>query len=92
MDHYQCMQMKCNDDAVILKRLVEKDRIDDFLAGLQILGKADLPTLNETIAIVRAEEERKGVMIEYNSVNNFSLATTKVKNFSTAQSAGKDNP
>lgn len=36
MDHYQCIQMKCNDDVVILKRLVEKDRIDGFLAGLNI--------------------------------------------------------
>lgn len=36
MDHYQCIQMKCNDDVVILKRLVEKDRIDGVLAGLNI--------------------------------------------------------
>ncbi|XP_073148285.1 uncharacterized protein [Henckelia pumila] len=101
MDHYQCIQMKCSDDAALLKRLVEKDRIYDFLAGLniefdavrvQILGKEDLPTLNETIAIVRAEEGRRCVMIEHNSVNNSSaLATTKGRNFRAEQPTEKDN-
>ena len=44
--------MKCNDDVAIQKQFVEKERIYDFLAGLnlefdvvrvQILGKEDLP-------------------------------------------------
>lgn len=48
----------------MFKRFVEKDRIYDFLAGLniefdavrvQILGKEDLPSLNETIATIRAK-------------------------------------
>ena len=52
-------------DATILKRFVENDRIYDFLAGLniefdvvrvQILGKEDMPSLNETIAAIHAEE------------------------------------
>lgn len=50
IDHYQCIQMKCSEDATLLKRFVEKDIIYDFLAGLniefdavrvQILGKED---------------------------------------------------
>ena len=34
LDHYQCIEMKCSEDAAILKRFVEKDRIYTFLAGL----------------------------------------------------------
>ena len=65
MDHYQCIEMKCSDDTAVLKNFIEKDRIYDFLAGLnvefdqvkvQILGKKDLPSLNETIFIINAEE------------------------------------
>ncbi|KAI9194566.1 hypothetical protein LWI28_007174 [Acer negundo] len=61
LDHYQCIKMKCSDDAAVLKRFVEKDRIYTFLAGLnvefdavrvQVLGKEDLPSLNEVIGIV----------------------------------------
>ena len=36
MDHYQCLQLKCSDDAAMFKRFVEKDRIYDFLAGLNM--------------------------------------------------------
>jgi len=56
--------MKYNEDAVIQKRFVEKERTYDFLVGLnmefdamrvQILNK-DLPSLNETISIMCAKE------------------------------------
>lgn len=33
---YQNKQIKCNDDALVLKRFVEKDRIYDFLVGLNM--------------------------------------------------------
>ncbi|KAK2981315.1 hypothetical protein RJ640_007016 [Escallonia rubra] len=64
--------MKCSDDAAVLKNFIEKDRTYDFLAGLniefdqvriQILGKEELPSLNETISIINAEESRRGVML-----------------------------
>lgn len=60
----------------MVKRLSEKDRIYDFLAGLhtefdpvrvQVQEKDDLPSLNETIATVRAEGWR-GVMLEPRTV------------------------
>ena len=82
MDHYQCLQLKCSDDAAMFKRFVEKDRIYDFLAGLnmefdpvrvQVLGKEDLPSLNETIAIIRAEEGRRGVMVESQAVEGSAM-------------------
>lgn len=34
MDYYQCFQMKCSVDAALMKRFVEKERIYEFLAGL----------------------------------------------------------
>jgi len=64
LDHYQCLKMKCSEDAALHKRFVEKEQIYDFLAGLnsefdairvQILGKEDLPSLNKVISLIRAE-------------------------------------
>lgn len=68
LDHYQCLKMKRSEDAALHKRCLENERMYNFLAGLniefdairvQILGKEDLPSLNEVIFIVRAEEGRR---------------------------------
>ncbi|KAL5764323.1 hypothetical protein ACOSP7_016679 [Xanthoceras sorbifolium] len=84
MDHYQCIQMKCSEDAVRLKRFVEKDRTYDFLAGLnmefdevqvQVLSKEELSSLNETISIILAEEGRRGVMVENTTVESSTLVS-----------------
>lgn len=101
MDHYQCIQMKCIEDAPFLKRFVEKDQIYDFLAELniefdvvrvQILRKEDLPQLNETIEIVRAEEGRRGVMIETNPMNGSALVSkaTNVRNVGLGQPSSEN--
>ena len=59
--------MMCNEDAALLKRFVEKERIFEFLASLnveydhkrsQVLGRDQLPSLNETISMIQAEEGR----------------------------------
>ena len=72
MDHYQYIEMKCSDDATLLKNFMEKERIYTFLARLniefdpvqvQVLGKEEVPSLNETIAIIHGEGQR-GVMME----------------------------
>ncbi|EXC02059.1 hypothetical protein L484_024023 [Morus notabilis] len=34
LDHYRVIEMKCPEDATILKNFIERDRIYDFLAGL----------------------------------------------------------
>lgn len=36
LDHYQCLKMTCSEDAALLKRFVEKERIFEFLAGLNV--------------------------------------------------------
>ena len=67
LDDYQCLKMMCREDAVLLKRFVEKERIFEFLASLnveydhkrsQVLGRDQLPSLNETISMIQAEEGR----------------------------------
>ena len=54
LDHYQCLKMKCSEDAALHKRFVKKERTYDFLAGLniefgavkvQILGKEEFTLL-----------------------------------------------
>lgn len=55
------------EDVAIFKNLIEKDRVYDFLARLnvefdqvrvQILGREEVPFLNETVSLIRAEESR----------------------------------
>ena len=84
LDHYRCIKTKCADDAVILKKFIEKDRVYDFLAGLniefdqvrvQILSKEELPPLNEVISLIRAEESRRGIMLESPTVEGSALVS-----------------
>ena len=51
LGHYRVIQKKCLEDVAILKNFIEKDRVYDFLVGLnaefdqvriQILGKEDV--------------------------------------------------
>lgn len=64
MDHHQCIKMKCSRDATVLKKFFGWEKTYEFLVGLnvefelvrvQVLGKEELPTLNETIAIIQVE-------------------------------------
>ncbi|TXG64054.1 hypothetical protein EZV62_011048 [Acer yangbiense] len=82
LDHYQCIEMKCTNDAIVLTRFLEKERIYIFLVGLnveldvvrvQVLGKEDLPSLNETISIIHGEESRGGVMLESKHVEGSAM-------------------
>ncbi|BAT73096.1 hypothetical protein VIGAN_01055500, partial [Vigna angularis var. angularis] len=83
-DHYRVFEMKCAEDAILLKNFIEKDRVYDFLAGLnpefdqvrvQILGRKDTPSLEETISIVRAKESQRSVMLESQPINGSALLT-----------------
>ncbi|GAV70798.1 UBN2_3 domain-containing protein, partial [Cephalotus follicularis] len=69
LDHYRVFEMMSPEDAATLKIFIEKDRVYDFLAGLnpefdqdriQILEKEEIPSLEETISLIRAEESRTG--------------------------------
>lgn len=63
LNHYLHIETKCPEDAVILKNFIEEDKKYDFLSGLHvdfdqlrvhIIGKKELPLLNETIALIHA--------------------------------------
>ncbi|XP_027180646.1 uncharacterized protein LOC113779297 [Coffea eugenioides] len=86
LDQYRCVQMVCSEDAATLKSFIEKDRVYDFLAGLnvefdqvriQILGKERLSSLNETISLIRAEENRREVMLEPKTLEGSAMISTK---------------
>nr|KYP63417.1 hypothetical protein KK1_017986 [Cajanus cajan] len=73
LDHYRAIKTKCADDVAVLKEFIEQDRVYDFLVGLnpefdqvriQILGKSELPSFNEVVAIVRSEESRRNLMLD----------------------------
>ncbi|KAI9195707.1 hypothetical protein LWI28_017357 [Acer negundo] len=89
LDHYWCIAMKCSDDATTLKKVMEQDRVYDFLAGLnvdfqqvrvQILGKDELPSLNSAIFMVRAEESRRSVMLQSQPVDGSAMVSKQGSN------------
>ncbi|KAJ1421344.1 hypothetical protein SESBI_13778 [Sesbania bispinosa] len=60
LDHYRAIKTTCSKDSIILKDHIEKDRVHDFLVGLnsefdqiriQIMGKPKVPCFNEVVAI-----------------------------------------
>ena len=64
LDYYQNFKMKCGEDAAMLQKFLERERIFEFLAGLnidfdqvrvQILVKESLPSLEGVFSIIRAE-------------------------------------
>ena len=72
LDHYQDIKMKCSEDAATIIAILERNRVVEFLAGLnvdfdqvmvQILGKEKLPSLNKVFAIVHSKEYRRIVML-----------------------------
>ncbi|TXG49302.1 hypothetical protein EZV62_025177 [Acer yangbiense] len=87
LDHYQNLKMKCGDNIATLREYVERERIFEFLAGLnaefdqvrvQVLGKEPLPSLNEVFSIIRAESGRRLVMLKNKTGEASALAAKGV--------------
>jgi hypothetical protein len=85
--------MQCSDDVVILKNYVERERIFEFLAGLniefdqmrvQILGKESLPSLNEVFLVIRAKEGRRTVMLKVPNTEGSAMMITNSRNLNDA--------
>lgn len=85
LDFYQAIDMDSPADALKLKKLIEQERIIEFLAGLngeydpiivQILGKEPLPSLHEVYAYIQHEESRREVMHHSPSQESSALVTT----------------
>lgn len=87
--------MRYTEGVDLLKRFVEKERINYFLAGLnsefdtiqvQISGKGDLLSLNEVIATLPSLEGRRGVMLDSSTAEGSTLIS-KILN---AKNLGSD--
>jgi len=98
LDYYQDFKMQCNDDAVILKNYVERERIFEFLAGLniefdqirvQILGKESLPSLNEVFSVIRAEEGKRTVMLDAPNTKGSVMLITYSRNMGDAMNGAE---
>jgi hypothetical protein len=90
--------MQCSDDAVILKNYVERERIFEFLAGLniefdqirvQILGKESLPSLNEVFSVIRAEEGKRTVMLDAPNTKGSVMLITYSRNMGDAMNGAE---
>jgi hypothetical protein len=84
LNYYRDFKMQCSDDAVILKNYMERERIFEFLVGLniefdqvrvQILGKESMPSLNEVVSLIKAEEGRRIVMFDVPNIEGMILIT-----------------
>lgn len=82
IDLFYEMGWSCTTDAEKYKKMLEKERIFDFLQGLnpdldevrgRLLGMKPFPTLRESFAEVRREESRKRVMMNPSSQDTPSL-------------------
>lgn len=76
--------MVCQEDTATLNRILERDQIVEFLAGLnpefdqvqvQVLGKDKLSNLNEVFAIVWSEENRRSAMLSVHSTEGSALVS-----------------
>lgn len=79
--------MVCSEDDVILTSMLERDRIVEFLVGLnpefdqvrvQILTKKKMPSLNEVYFIVRSEEHRRTTMFNDLNLEGSAIVSNRV--------------
>ena len=90
LDMYSDYEWKSPDDCNHNKKMVEKDRVFKFLAGLSVefddvrgrlIGRVPLPSLNEVFSEVRREETCRSVMLRkkepIRSLKSSALVTTE---------------
>ncbi|KAI5399343.1 hypothetical protein KIW84_064631 [Lathyrus oleraceus] len=91
--------MECSKDTATLNTVVERDRIFDFLAGLnaefdpirvQILGKEKFPDLNEVFYTVRSEETRRQAMLHEQPPDVSALVASKTTRQGPPPSSSKN--
>ena len=77
LDYYHIFQASCIVDATKFQKLIEKERVYDFLAGLndifdqirvQVLGRDPFPSLWQAYSHVQQEESRRNVMLPTASI------------------------
>lgn len=86
INYYQNIQMKFSENAIMLKKFVKRERMFEFLVRLnvefdqlqvQVLAKEELPSMNEVIFIIHAEESWKCVMLEPSSIDGSAMVAAK---------------
>ena len=84
LDHFQDFTPACAADAESYQKLIERDRIFKFLAGLNreydqircsVLGMDPLPSLREAFAYVQNEESRRTTMLSSNLTDRSALVS-----------------
>ena len=84
LDYYQDFQAECPSDIAKIQKLMEKERVFDFLARLnvehdqvrvQILGKDPFPSLMQSYSFIQQEESHKHVMLTPTVTNSRSAMT-----------------
>ena len=82
LDHYRVIKTQCSADVAVLKGVY------DFLVGLnpefdqiriQILGRQELPSLNEVVAMVRSEESRRNLMLDTPTIESSAMVAEHIK-------------
>jgi hypothetical protein len=82
LDHYQNLQPMCAVDATQIKKMIEEERIYEFLGRLnseydpvpvQIFGKEPLPSLQEVFSYIQNEESRRSTMLHSSSQSQSAL-------------------
>ncbi|RDX79382.1 hypothetical protein CR513_40209, partial [Mucuna pruriens] len=98
LDHYRIIKTKCAKDAAIVKELIEQDKVYDFPVGLnpefdqvkiQNLGKSEVPSFNEVVAIIRSEESRRNLMVDSLVVESLAMVAENAKNRHTREKCWK---
>ncbi|GFZ10919.1 hypothetical protein Acr_22g0003170 [Actinidia rufa] len=88
LDHYRVIKTQCSINAAVLKGFIEQDRVYDFLVGLnpefdqiriQILGRQELSSLNEVVAMVRSEESRRSLMLDTPTIESSAMVAKHIK-------------
>ena len=96
MDLFYDISWECTKNGVKYSKMKEKERVFDFLHGLnsdldeikgRLLGTKPFPSIKEVFAEVRREESRKKVMLhaspEINNQSSSALAVSKPKTTTT---------
>ena len=88
LELFNTCEWKDPKDAMMFREMVERDRVIDFLVGLnndlddvrgRIAGMKPLPSIKETFANVRREESRKRVMMGETLVERVEISALVCK-------------
>ena len=100
LDHYQDIKVVCNEDVVILTSMFERDRIVEFLAGLNpeydqvrvhILSREKLPSLNEVFFIICSEEHRRILLFNDPNREGSAMVSNKVQGSWSKSQGGRND-